>query len=522
VTSADRRRGGVGYRLGVLLRCLSALLGGAVLAAAFEPIGWAALMPLGLATLFLTVRGLPARRAWLPSLLFGIAFLFLVMVWMRPVGNDAWLAMCGVLSLFFIPLGVGLSWSMRSDWWPVLAALWWVAVESIRSVWPFSGMPFGRLAYATAGTVWQEALPYVGMTGVSLLIALSGAWLAWAVVELRRAPVRVLGAGAGLAVLTALPHLVPWGFEADGTWQVAAVQGNVPGDGTDVVANHREITANHVRLTEQLAAQVAAGERPAPDLVVWPENSTAVDPFLDTTTQASIRRASEALGAPILVGAMVDAADDTLVLNQGIVWHPGRGGGDRYTKRHPVPYGEYIPFRDSLFPSNYGKLRMVARDMARGVRVTPLDVDGVLVADAICFDVAYDEGIAAQLNEGGRLLVVQTSNAMFIHTAQVDQQFEISRLRAVEARRSVVVAALNGISGIVAPDGSVLDTAPRRTEAVLSSEIQLSSATTPATRAGVWPSRLIIALVAAHVIITWLSYRGLARRNRGRAETTGK
>lgn len=507
----------------MLLRCLSAALGGAALAAAFEPVGWAWLMPLALAVLFLAVRGLRPGRAWVPSLLFGVSFLFLVMVWMRPVGTDAWLAMCGVLSLFFVPLGWGLAWSMRSRAWPLLAALWWVAVESVRSVWPFSGMPFGRLSYASAGTVWQEALPWVGMTGVSLLVALSGALLAWAVVTVRRAPLRVAGAGLGLAALTAVPNLAVWQFVGDGTMRVAAVQGDVPGDGTDVVANHREITRSHVQLTRELAAAVRAGQEPRPDLVVWPENSTAVDPFRDTSTNILVRSVTDDLGVPLLIGAMVDADDDSLVLNQGVVWQPGRGGGDRYTKRHPVPYGEYVPFRDaSWFPSDYGKLRTIARDMARGVRVSPLDVGGVAVADAICFDVAYDEGIAAQLQHGGRLLVVQTSNAMFIHTGQVDQQFEISRLRAVEARRGVVVAALNGVSGIVGPDGAVLDTAPRRSKSVMSAEVPLSSHVTPATRMGVWPARVVLALVAVHIALVLLTYRMEPRRTRVRETTDGE
>ena len=80
-------------------------------------------------------------------------------------------------------------------------------------------------------------------------------------------------------------------------------------------------------------------------------------------------------------------------------------------------------------------------------------VAGVLVADAICFDVAYDEGICGQVARGAQLVTVQTSNAMFSRTGQLAQQFEISRLRAQETGRWVVVAAINGISGVVRPDG---------------------------------------------------------------------
>ena len=499
----------------VPLRCLLAVVGGLVLAAAFEPVGLAWLMPPAIAALVFSVRGLAPPRAWIPSLLFGIAFVFTVMVWMRAVGTDAWIAMCTLEAAFFVPLGLGLSWSLRHRAWPVWAALWWVGVETWRSGFPFSGMPFGRLAYATADTPWADALPWIGMTGVSLLVALTGTTLAWLLLHLRpttRGPYAVLG---GLVVLTVVPTLVPFHVEQTGTTTVAAVQGDVPGTGLDVVAVHRDVTANHVRLTQELAEQVAAGEVPRPDFVVWPENSTAVDPFTDAGVHAGIVAASEAIGVPVLVGAMAnDPLDDTQVLNQGIVYRPGLGSGDRYTKRHPVPYGEYIPFRGSLIPSTYGKLRMVPRDMARGTSLEP-----IRVADAICFDVAYDEGIGGQVARGAQVVTVQTSNAMFSRTGQLAQQFEISRLRAQETGRWVVVAAINGISGVVRPDGEVVTSVPARGQEVMVESIGLSETLTPAVRLGVWPARLALVFLVCHTALVLVTYRRRRRRDRA-VETT--
>jgi apolipoprotein N-acyltransferase len=184
----------------VPLRCLLALVGGLVLAAGFEPVGFAWLMPPAIAALVFSVRGLAPRRAWIPSLLFGIAFVFTVMVWMRAVGTDAWIAMCALEAAFFVPLGLGLSWSLRHRAWPLWTALWWVGIETWRSGFPFSGMPFGRLAYATADTPWADALPWIGMTGVSLLVALTGTTLAWLLLHLRgtgRGGVRRAGGARG-------------------------------------------------------------------------------------------------------------------------------------------------------------------------------------------------------------------------------------------------------------------------------------------------------------------------------------
>ena len=131
--------------------------------------------------------------------------------------------------------------------------------------------------------------------------------------------------------------------------------------------------------------------------------------------------------------------------------------------------------------------------MQAGTRVEPLRIAGVDVADAICFDVAYDDGIYAQVEAGARLLVVQTSNATFIHTGQIDQQFEITRLRALETGRYVVVASTNGVSGIIAPDGdrrpAPSSGAPR---AASSSGCRLTSAVPPGdaarARGSGWPA----------------------------------
>jgi apolipoprotein N-acyltransferase len=504
----------------VPIRCLTALVGGLVLAAAFEPIGLAWLMPPAIATLVLSVRGLRPRHAWLPSLLFGIAFTFAVMVWMRAVGTDAWIAMCSLEAAFFVPLGIGLSWSLRLRAWPVWAALWWVGIETWRSGFPFSGMPFGRLAFATADTPWAEALPWIGMTGVSFLVALTGTTLAWVLTRLPTPSPATYGAVAGLAAVTFAPVVIGFPVEQSASVTVAAVQGDVPGTGLDVPAVHREVTANHVRLTQQLAADVATGERPQPDFVLWPENSTAVDPFSDEEVHAGIVAASDAIGVPVVVGGMSnDPLDETQVLNQGIVYRPGLGSGDRYTKRHPVPYGEYIPFRGSLIPSTYGKLRMVPRDMVRGTSLEPMRVGEVRVADAICFDVAYDEGIAGQVARGAELVVVQTSNAMFSRTGQLGQQFEISRLRALETGRWVVVAAINGISGVVRPDGTVAASVGARREGVLVEEVGLSTTTTPAVRLGVWPARLALIFLVCHALAVLVACG--RRRSNGRTTPAG-
>src|SRR5689334_4666472 len=304
------------YLGAVLLRVVAALAGGVVLSAAYHPVGIGWLVPLGVAVLVLSIGDLPARRAWLPGLAFGIGFQFTLLWWMRAVGYDAWAALAGMEALFYGLLGAAVRVLRRLPLWPLWIAVAWTAMDDWRSYEPFSGMPWGRLAYATADTAWAQALPWVGMTGVTLLLALIGALLAQVLSDVRRrrgVPLEALAALVAVVALSLVPVLAGWTSTLHGSATIAVVQGNVPGDGSDVLLDVKQLTQNHTDATVDLAGDVAAGTRPQPDFVVWPENSTATDAFEDPVANSQIREAVSAIGVPIVVGAMVDLGTDRIM-----------------------------------------------------------------------------------------------------------------------------------------------------------------------------------------------------------------
>lgn len=476
---------------------------GALLGAAFEPLAVPYVIPVCIAGLALTLRDITAWRAARRATVFGIAFMLTTLAWLWPsIGMGAWLALSLVQGLWFLPLGCGLVLVRRLRAWPVWSAALWSAVEVLRGEWPFGGFPWSRLGMAVVDTPWAQLLPLVGIGGTSLLLALLGFLLA-AVLEsatLRVPSRRWAVVLAAVFALTVLPAVLAELVDRSRTVTVAIIQGGVPGDGKDLVAHHRQVTRSQQVATQLLASRVRAGEEPAPDLVIWPENSTAVDPFGDPEARNAIEASVEAIGRPILVGAMVDDADPRRVLNQGIVWDPATGPGERYTKRHPVPFGEYIPFR-SVLGRISPRLAEIPRDMIAGGPQPPVEVAGTSVAMAICFDVAFDDVLPEQVREGADLVVVQTSNAMFTGTAQRAQQFGISRARALETGRSVVVASTNGISGAIGPDGSVVTQSRTRGTEVLVADVPLASGETVAVRMGPMVSggSLLVALGAVLV-----------------------
>lgn len=489
-------------------RLLLAVIGGALLTASFEPLALPWLLPFGIACYALATRELAVRRAGLVGLVFGVVFYFSHISWMRgSIGSDAWLALSSIEALFYGLLGLAVPLLRRLSAWPLWLAAAWTTMETVRSGWPFSGMPWGRLSFAAIDTPVAPAVAYVGMTGLSFLLALAGfclARLAEAALagERRRAWAAVL---VGVLAVLVTPAVVPYDVPETGSTTVAVVQGDVPGPGNDILWDHEGVTRNHVDATVRLAADVAAGRVPRPDFVLWPENSTAVDPFEPGRVNTGIQEAVAAVQAPVVVGGIVGDGPEH-VLNQGIVWDPVSGPGDRYTKHHPVPYGEYIPMRD-LWDPKFGKLALITRDMKSGTRTEPLRVAGVRVGDAICFDVAYDDVMPPQVRDGAKLLVVQTSNASFIFTHQIEQQFAITRLRAIEAGRWLAVASTNGQTGVIAPDGTVVASVTPRTTDVLVERVGLSTALTPAMWLGPWPARLFILLTLAALVSGAVAYR---------------
>jgi apolipoprotein N-acyltransferase len=462
---------------------LAALLSGLLLVAAFPPLDFWLLAPVATAGLLATLRGRSVRGGALVGLVFGATFIGGLTPWLRVIGPDAWLAVVVLSALALAVFGAGATLLLELPGWPLWTAAWWATVESLRSLYPLGGFPWGRLAHSqvdapSVGWVAIGGVPLLGfvvvLTGALLLAVL----LAWQRGDRRTAAVAAV---AGIAVYAGAA-LVP--TPTDGRpVTVAVVQGNVPRTGMDAFGQREAVLTAHLEATHQLADDVRDGTVPRPDLVIWPENASDIDPALDADAYTRIADAVQDVGVPVLVGMVVEVEGGERVANQGTVWDPETGPGETYVKQNLVPFGEYVPFRSQLQPF-ISRLDRIPRDFVAGDRPGVLDLGAATVADVICFDVAYDDAVRDAVTGGGELITVQTNNATYGRTAQVEQQFAISRLRAIEHSRVVLVAATSGISGIIAPDGSVVEQTPEFVAQVLVAEVPARTSQTLATRFG--------------------------------------
>lgn len=504
-------RGAVPDPVPLVLRVLTALAAGLVLQWSFVPGAWWWLAPTGVAALTLSVLGARARRGAALGLLSGVVYFGFTLSWSGIyVGVLPWAALA-LLQALYLGLTAALIAGIATPWWRRGhhgAALFvtpaaWVLGELLRSTTPYGGFPWARLAFTQVDGPLLAVARYAGAPGVSFTVALLGAAMAQGVLAVQRRQVGRPLAGA-VALVIAVPlatMLLPRPTDGPSA-PVALVQGNVPRPGLDFNAERRAVLDNHVAGTLAVAQDVAAGRQERPDLVIWPENASDIDPLRNPDAGEVIASAVDAVQVPVLVGAVLSEPEPYLS-NASLLYRPGQATPQRYVKQHPVPFAEYIPQRE-LFRLFSDKVDLVTRDFVAGQRPVAFDIDGAdglswAAVPTICFEVAYDTLVrdSLLLAQGQpSLIIVQTNNATFGFTDESEQQFAISRLRAVEHGRAVAHVSTVGVSGLIAADGTPGRVTELFTADQVAGRVTLRSEITPSDRIGRAPEIVIgLALV---------------------------
>ena len=511
-----------------------ALAGGLALAAAFPPVGAWPLAIAGPALLAVALWRRSLGASLVVGLVFGAAFFVPLISWLVNVAWYVWAALAVAEMAGFAVLTVGQRLLLRLRAWPVAVAGWWVAAEAVRDRWPYA-FPWGRLAMSQAGAPTVRWVTVGGAPLLTFLLALAGACLAWLLLgpaqrterlpasrgqeRLRALRGRALPAlaFAGAAGLALAGRLLPvdQGIPGGPTATVAAIQGDVPhARNLPDLWRAAAVTQYQTEATQDLAAQVRAGSRPAPDVVIWPENSADLDPSLNPATYATILSAVDAINRPVLVGAVLENPRR----NTGQLWLPRRGPVAVYVKRQLVPFGEYIPFRGllshitsltALQPVNY----------TPGHQAVVFRIGKVRLGDVICYEVGFDALVRSEVTAGANLLAVQSNDADFELDGQLgetEQQVAMARIRAIESDRAVVYASTTGQSAIISPDGSLIARSGTWRRAELDARVPLRTTLTLADRLGGWPEGAISAATAA--ALAWALASAALARSRSRRD----
>lgn len=492
-------------------RGCASVAAGLLMFASFPPRSLWFAAPLGVALLVLVVRGRSVWGACLWGYLGGLGFFVPLLPWVGVyVGAMPWLALSALEATAFALFGMLAAAVQRLPGAPLWVACAWTTTEALRARVPFGGFPWGRLAFGQTDGPLLALARVGGAPAVSFVVAALGAGLAAGLVGgvagRWRSVAWLPGVGAAAIVLTLATS--PAAAAGSSSVMVAVVQGNVPRLGLDFNAQRRAVLDNHVARTRSLAADVAAGRTPRPDLVIWPENSSDIDPLRNPDAATGIDGVADELGVPILVGAVLNNTDGTN-RNTSIVWNPGTGPGATHDKRRLVPFGEYLPMRSLV--SHLSPLASRVGNFVPGTGNGTVQDNGVVLGVATCYEVAFDDLVSESVRAGAQLITVPTNNATFGRTTMTYQQLAMSRLRAIEHHRSVLVAATSGVSAMISPDGSVVRQTGLFTADTIVARVPLHTDLTLAAELRSSPEILAAALTLLAALLAWRRGRPRAR-----------
>ena len=394
-------------------------------------------------------------RPYLNSFLFGFMFNAISLHWTSIfVGSTPWIILAIGQALFFLPLGIAKR--MGLSFYPLI----FIALEQLRTVFPFEGFGWLRIAYS------QADAPYSGMAAYGGAIALStiAVCIGLVIFSVLKTQIFVF------PLLPLLVLLIPINIQILGDINALLVQGDVPSLGLDFNSRATEVFYNHV--TETRRALKTSNNI---DFILWPENAVDIDPF----SNPKIEQELNGFDVPLIVGAVIRRHG--LLENTSILWT--KSNQKIYVKRHLTPFGEYIPLKP--IAAKISHLVDGFEDFSAGKEAVTFNINDARIVPVLCYEI-IDDKIMLAAARASNLIVVQTNSATFGVSAESAQQLDISRVRAIEHGRNILSVSTSGLSAVINSDGEASQLTKIHEPAHILAKSALMSGLTPRDRLGDW------------------------------------
>ncbi len=479
---------------------LLAALSGVLLALCYPPFDqgwlcWIALTPLT-AALWLSSsagRWQPLRLAGL-GYTMGLVFFWMSLHWITEVTTLGWFVFAFYLALFPAAWALFVGIVARPTAGPapflhsstnlrlaVIGAVGWTGIEWVRGTL-FTGFGWNSLGVALwQNTALLQIADFAGVGGVSFLIVMVNLT---AVLTVRRLTLEVghvrirphydftlTLALVALAFTYGVRHFyrppVP-----SVPLKVAAIQANIPQDQKwDPVFERR--------IMEIYRQQSEAAIALEPDLLVWPEAATPQALLNNLDMQREATALLEKHGGPFLLGTVHFTTNQAF--NSAVLLQPD-GDVQLYNKIHLVPFGEYVPFRETFPLFAWAVGDQVPSDFDAGTETRVLDATPkpmrnpghipflpasialdfarhpVRIAPLICFEDTLGDLTRHFAARGAQLLVTLTNDGWFRESAGSRQHLANSVFRAAETKLPMVRVANTGVTCFIDHLGRITET----------------------------------------------------------------
>ena len=442
-----------------------AALAGVLFALSFEPVGLWFFAPISYA-LFLRICQ-KGEHLYRRAFLFGFISSAITLWWAgKYVGLIPLFFLALLHGLFYLPLGLVGRYTKNIFWF--IPAL--LAIEEVRSLFPFGGFSWMRIAFS------QAEAPYASVISIGGALLLSAWVLAISSIMVKFEKKLAFP----LLLVIVLPLLLNNSYSSQERVSFLGIQGNTPSVG--LTFNDRAEAVFKLHLAETRKADVGGA-----DVIIWPENAIDVDPFANITVRESIESLTSTLKIPLIAGAITRQSGQ--LENVSLMYDESGEVVSYYSKQYLTPFGEYMPLRViARFISPYVDDVV---DFKVGERVENHVVDEFDLAPVICYELLSDS-LVQNASKKSEALVVQTNSATFADTSESAQQLQITRLRALENAREIASISTIGISAHIDINGDVISRTPENVSAQLAGDLRSNSARTIANTLGGFAPAMVL------------------------------
>jgi apolipoprotein N-acyltransferase len=423
--------------------------------ASFAPIGIWFLGVLGYSFL---LRKLSKSNSQLwHAFAFGFIYNAIVLYWSgKYVGALPWILLAFLQALFYLPVGI-VAKRWNSIWWTIGALL---LMEEFRSVFPFGGFGWTRIAYSQVESPAVAILPYGGVLALSALTLILAAFIS----KFR------VGNFAKLFLIFIFLAILPANPQGSGSVKLIAIQGNTPSVGLDFNSRAQAVFNLHRDATYKYATG-------SYDAIIWPENAIDIDPGSHPNVASDIGELTSDKETPLIAGVVLRR--DGSPANASVLYDSESGAVTTYIKRGLTPFGEYMPLRGlAEFISPFAAS---VEDFKPGSELVTHQVAGASLGPVICYEIINDQ-LVGQMSRSSDALIVQTNSATFSGTAQSRQQLAITRIRAIEYSKDVLSVSTIGITAFIDSNGAVRSSTPENIQQSLTGDLTLNSHVTLASK----------------------------------------
>jgi len=435
---------------------------------------------------------LSSKKSFLSGFIFGCVAYGVILVGIQSIGIEAWIPLTILMGLMygaFSKLFSYLNTKSGNNFYVLLAAL--AVFDLIRAYFPFGGFPWGfPSTVLLTGPIdsplfFQVPLSFknFGPTGSSLLLQSLSLVIALRVFSKSKSKNYLKDYSIFLLIIFTIfiSNYVVNNYQhtqlETSELNITIVQGNSPCPGAkNKCSNERQkIYDSHLAQTQALKGNF--------DLVVWPESSTGFnnDPGVHSRVQNDVSTQALRLDSYFLIGGDRPVQKEYFE-NYGIFINREGEVVDQYLKQHPVPFGEYIPFRKYL--DWIPPLALVPRDMIRGDGQKMFMVNDTKISTVISFEGSFQRYIRNSVLDGAELVVILTNQASYGESGMSDQFILMSRANAISNERPIVHAAITGKSAFIDHNGKVISKTELFETTTLNEKLEVRQTETPYSKYG--------------------------------------